>query len=101
MSGHICFRQGRAADLETARTLLAAEGLPVEDLTAQHMADFIIATRDGMTLGMIGLESFGDVALLRSLVVDSGYRGVGLGRKLVAALESAADRNDQPVLPGD
>ncbi len=54
------------------------------------MDAFIVATQAGEPVGMIGLEKFGNVGLLRSLVVDEAGRGAGLGERLVAALESTA-----------
>jgi N-acetylglutamate synthase-like GNAT family acetyltransferase len=40
--------------------------------------------------GVVGLERYGEVALLRSLVVTSQHLGRGLGRRLVAAAEVLA-----------
>ena len=39
---------------------------------------------------MVGLERYGDVALLRSLVVASERMGRGIGKGLVAAAEALA-----------
>ena len=62
---------------ETAvRALLAAAGLPVADLTAAHLADFW-GCHDGTNLiGVVGLEVYSTVALLRSL---AGALRVGPG----------------------
>ena len=74
------------------RSLLAAASLPVADLDDTHV-DFIIAA-DGLdAVGAIGLETFGDVGLLRSLVVRADARGGGLGGKLVDAMEAHARRH--------
>ncbi len=40
--------------------------------------------------GVVGLECFGPVGLIRSLAVSSGARGRGLGRALVSAIEADA-----------
>lgn len=79
-----------AADLDVACRWLVDAGLPTDDLTSSHMEAFTIAMRGDLPVGMIGLETFGEIGLLRSLVVDSDCRGVGLGRQLVDALEARA-----------
>jgi amino-acid N-acetyltransferase len=82
-------RIGGESDAARIRTLLVDSGLPVEDLDAAQV-DFLVAEEGGETFGVIGLQSFGQVGLLRSLVVDSGGRGKGTGSTLVDALESHA-----------
>ena len=81
----------KASDLGLAREWLEAARLPVADLTAEHMDDFLIAAVDGRPVGMIGLEQFEHIALLRSLVVDPQARSGGVGRQLVTALEQLAE----------
>jgi amino-acid N-acetyltransferase len=83
-------RRGRSGDLATAQTWLAEAGLPIEDLTATEMGAFLIALTESKPVGMIGLESYSHIGLLRSLIVDEQYRGNGLGAYLVAALEAKA-----------
>ncbi len=71
------------------RALLTESGLPVDDLeTAQ--VDFIVAVDGPGLLGVVGLQTFDGIALLRSLVVRPGARGAGAGRALVDAIESRA-----------
>jgi len=93
MGSDIEIRPAQASDLTVAMAWLSGEGLPTDDLTADHMDAFIIATQAGESVGMIGLEKFGNVGLLRSLVVDEAGRGAGLGERLVAELELTA-RNE-------
>lgn len=81
-------RPATADDVQAARALLAAEGLPTEDLSGDNLA--IVAEVGGDIAGVIGVERFADRGLLRSLVVAGNYRGLGLGNKLVAALEDHA-----------
>ena len=57
------------------------------------MDSFIVATQAGEPVGMIGIERFVEVGLLRSLIVDTACRGAGLGARLVMALELSA-RNE-------
>jgi amino-acid N-acetyltransferase len=70
-------------------SLLADASLPVEDLQEGSVA-FIVAIDGADAIGAIGLEVFGDVGLLRSLVVRPDARGLGIGGQLVDALEAQA-----------
>lgn len=74
---------------QAVRSLLVSAALPVDDL-ADADVRFIVAIDNGAPVGAIGLESFGRVGLLRSLVVDPGLRGTGIGHRLVEALEARA-----------
>ena len=88
----ITIRPAVAADFALASGWLQAEGLPTEDLTAAHMEAFLLAMRAEQPVGMIGLQQFGQVGLLRSLVVDRASRNDGIGARLVAALDDKARR---------
>jgi amino-acid N-acetyltransferase len=79
--------------LEAARHLLASANLPTVDLTAAHCEHFFFAGPPGQPTGLIGLELFGAVALLRSLVVVPGRRGGGDGAALLAHAEHHARSN--------
>lgn len=78
-------RPATASDLAAAIGLLRDADLPTEDLTTGHLA--FVAEGEMETLGVIGLETFGDVGLLRSLVVSPLARGEGIGRLLTETLE--------------
>ena len=90
ITAEIEIRGAQASDLATACDWLAAAGLPTADLSAAHMDAFLLASIQGRPVGMIGLESYSEFGLLRSLIVDEGCRGKGLGAQLVAALETKA-----------
>ena len=94
MTDEVIVTAARATDFAESCSLLVASGLPVDDLTTAHLDDFLVAKRAAKTVGLIGLERFAAVGLLRSLVIDSSCRGIGLGRQLVSALETrAAEHN--------
>lgn len=82
----LAIRPASAANLAASVDLLRKAGLPVTDLSAERLA-FVAEKNDGFQ-GVIGLESFGKVALLRSLVVSADARGAGIGPALVTALEA-------------
>jgi amino-acid N-acetyltransferase len=81
-----------ARDWDAILELLAVCGLPHQDLTPAHLADFFVIRGPAGThlLGTAGLEHYGRVGLLRSLAVAPGSRGQGWGRLLAARIETAA-----------
>lgn len=84
-------RKATANDRSAIVALLTAEALPVDDLDAEKISSFLVAEDGADLLGLIGVELYGTVGLLRSLVITRSARRLGLGGKLVGALESAAD----------
>ena len=90
MTADIDVHESRPGDLEAAISLLEAATLPVADLDAGKFRDFLVARIDGSPAGFVGIEQIGRYGLLRSLVVAPSHRDSGLGRRLVAALESRA-----------
>ena len=83
-------RTANPGDFDGLTSLLRAAGLPVEDLSCERMDDFLVALSGHTIVGVVGLEAFSRVGLLRSLVVDRASRTAGVGRSLVAALEAHA-----------
>jgi amino-acid N-acetyltransferase len=88
-------RAGRMEDTPRVLALLSAAGLPISDLVADDLARFIVALdaadeTAGVVVGAVGLELHGEAALLRSLVVDPGWQGTGVGSALVSAMERHA-----------
>lgn len=78
--------------LAGAVALLAGARLPTEDLTATHCESFFFAGPADAPTGLVGLELFGDVALLRSLVVAPQRRRQGEGHALLVHAENHARR---------
>jgi amino-acid N-acetyltransferase len=72
------------------KDLLSASGLPIADISAQHLHHFFGFASGGKLLGIVGLELYDEVALLRSLAVASSRRGAGLGSDLVEHAERYA-----------
>lgn len=88
MTDQVDIRRAEPADLERSIELLTAAGLPTADLSIDRLA--LVAIVDESLAGVIGLETFGSLGLLRSLVVSPKYRRCRLGEQLVAALEGHA-----------
>ncbi|MCK7515679.1 MAG: hypothetical protein MZV70_74680 [Desulfobacterales bacterium] len=51
------------------KQLLSESGLPIADITAQHLQHFFGCGSGSELEGLVGLELYGEVALLRSLAV--------------------------------
>ena len=87
----LAIRPANAADLAASIDLLKKAGLPVADVSADRLA--FVAEKNDVFQGVIGVESFGKIGLLRSLVVSADARGGGVGPALVTALEVACLAN--------
>ncbi len=89
--GEINIRPARTKDLPHIEHLLLAESLPIAGV-AQHLENFVVAERENNVVGAIGLEVYGDTALLRSAVVSPAEKGKGIGGTLYHALLRNAAR---------
>ncbi len=85
----VVIRAATAADLRAVHELLREAKLPLDGVPAD-LANFLVAVRDGMVVGAIGLERYRESALLRSAVVHPTMRGLGVGECLVTALLESA-----------
>lgn len=74
-----------ADDLASIKSLLTASQLPVAGVD-EHWKTFIVARDGGRVVACGGAEAYQFVALIRSVAVDPGYRGHGLGRRIVRQL---------------
>lgn len=70
--------------------LLESCDLVVSDIARSNSLYFFGYHQHGKLVGVVGLEHFGTLALLRSLAVSIELRGSGLGRTLVQFAESKA-----------
>jgi amino-acid N-acetyltransferase len=94
----ITLRAGVAADFPAICALLQAGGLPLDGLSSDTPFA-VVALADGRLVGCAHIERCGSHALLRSVAVDPGLRGSGIGRRLVeAALADAAGRATRTFL---
>ena len=84
-------RRGESSDLPAIRQLLDKAGLPTSDLTTADGIQTWVFEASPSLVAVIGLERFGEEALLRSLAVTPEHRGRGLGRELVARVERDAN----------
>ncbi len=80
-------RPGTPGDFSAVKKLLVANKLPVEGVPPS-LLNFLVAEDGKKIVGAIGLEVFGNVALLRSAVVSESARGAEIGAKLVDGILS-------------
>ncbi len=88
------FVAGAAAeprDMLLIAEALAAEGLPTEDLPGSTLF-FVFRESGGGVIGFAGLEGFGDVGLLRSLVVFPPARAQAHGSAIVTWMMAEAKK---------
>lgn len=76
--------------LSAVAVLLSAAQLPTSDLSDAHLDDFFFVGDANAILGVVGVERYGENALLRSLVVAADHRGCGIGGALLEHAEAYA-----------
>lgn len=70
--------------------LLIECDLPYSDLTVASFETYLGCGGESNPNGIIGLELYGEDALLRSLAISADARGQGCGKVLVSKLEELA-----------
>ena len=82
----LTIRRAAAEDLPGVLLLLESLQLPTSGV-ADHFGNFFVAKEnDGHLAGVIGLECYGDLGLLRSTAVAPGLQKSGVGSKLTRFL---------------
>ena len=88
----LVFRPAGASDWPAVASLLEANRLPLEG-AREHLANYLLVETEGVVGGCAGIEDYGSVVLLRSVVVAPSLLGQGLGKALVErVLREAARR---------
>jgi UDP-N-acetylmuramate: L-alanyl-gamma-D-glutamyl-meso-diaminopimelate ligase len=75
-----------AADMNGIRGLLRDVRLDWEDLSDEDARNFFVLRNENGFVGCVGLELYGEDAILRSLAVDRAWRGGGYGWMLADAV---------------
>lgn len=79
-----------AEQFSEIKQLLSDSALPISDISPSKSLLFFGCRPDAKLVGVIGVEVYGPVALLRSLAVIPSHRHRGLGRSLVEFAEAQA-----------
>jgi len=87
----IIIREAIKDDLKAIKSLLDSASLPSGDID-KHLLNFLVLEKSGNLTGAIGMELYGNTALLRSLVIQKDYRNKGHGKELYSALISKAKK---------
>lgn len=78
--------------------LLTEAQLPVADLANNRSLDLLGFRDGGRLVGVVGIEVYGSVGLLRSLAVAPTHRNAGLGDSLVSNAEAWAAKQGVKTL---
>src|SRR5512147_1296782 len=77
----VTYSFAQPGDKSHIRRLLSACGLPTL-YVHRHLKSFMVAKAGKKIVGVIGVEGYGRVGLLRSLCVRRPYRGQGIAKML-------------------
>ena len=97
MSNELQIESAKDTDHAAVVVLLQETDLPPDGIEL-HMEDFLIVRHPEAVagpeflVGSVGLEIYGESALLRSLAVHPDFQGTGLGSKLVHRIIEVAKR---------
>jgi amino-acid N-acetyltransferase len=94
---HVSIERAEAEDRPPILQLLSAARLPVDGLI-DHLDTAVVARADGRVVGCAALEVYADGALLRSVVVDDGVHGQGIGTRLTTAALDLANVLGMPAV---
>ncbi|MBM3396294.1 MAG: GNAT family N-acetyltransferase [Betaproteobacteria bacterium] len=86
-------RAASLADWPSIAALLNEAVLPLAGAEV-HLDDFVVMDEGDRMVGVAGLERYGHVALLRSVVVRAAHRHTGIGRQMFDALCAKARRDE-------
>ncbi len=93
----VTITRARNQDLREVLALLRNVHLPIEGV-ADQFHNFFVAHDNHNLVGCAGLEVYGNVGLIRSVAVEPSSQSQGLGRSLVASLETlAAEKNLEEI----
>jgi N-acetylglutamate synthase-like GNAT family acetyltransferase len=91
------YEPASADDLGAIRALLTRFHLPSQDVGARNQT-FVVARAGGELVGCVGLERYGEDALLRSLAVIPRMQSTGIGKALYAKAAADAAQNGTRAL---
>lgn len=83
-ASRVTVRPARADEMERARAVVEEAKLFLGGFEDQFGPQYALAvTDDGSIVGVAGIETYGDVGLLRSVCVREPWRGRGIAARLV------------------
>lgn len=91
-------RPAKMDDLSSMHSLLSQANLPTEGVESSVLQNYFVAYLDGQVVGMVGIEIYGAIGLLRSLVVAPAYRNKGIARRLLSYIIGCVRENSVQTL---
>ena len=73
--------------------LLKSENLPIDGIN-DDLENFLIAFENNIVYAAVGMEIYGNYALIRSLVVKNDSRNQGLAGRLILNIEDQAIKHE-------
>ncbi|GIZ51885.1 GNAT family N-acetyltransferase [Noviherbaspirillum aridicola] len=89
------FRPLEPDEVRPLQVMLASCNMPSSDVTSKNFKDFLVARKgsDGKTmLACVGMERYGDSALVKTLAVEPSVRGQGWAKQMLGLVEERARR---------
>ena len=77
--------RAKKSDLPDVLDLLGRQKLPLDGI-GETVGSMVVARHRGQVVGVAAAELYAEGALLRSVAVDSGRQGRGIGRQLTEAV---------------
>lgn len=86
------------ADRDSVVGLVVAAGLPTDGMAEVFPGAFVVVRAGAELAAVAGLETHGNVGLLRSVAVAASHRGLGLGKVVIQdRLQAAHERGLEAV----
>lgn len=89
----LIFKKANEPDIPVVENVLMGNNLPYKDIKNINI-ELFLAYEDNEFIGIVGLEKFSDVALLRSMVIFEAFRGQGYGKTICNKILEIAKTED-------
>lgn len=89
----LVLQKAEITNLPEITKILKEENLVYQDMGTENI-DFFLAHEKSLFIGIIGLEKYKGIGLLRSLVVKMEHRNKGYGAKICKELMNYAKKNE-------
>ena len=88
-TNQLLIKKASITDLQGIHQLLEELDLPITGVS-EHLDNFLLSIHNDRRTGIIGLELYGKIGLLRSVGVRTSYQGKRIGDDLMVAIQEFA-----------